>query len=170
MYRGPSDFSFIMYVIITNSMPLPSFLRELKMATTLTIILFPACLNINALFCFCLAGFTWRRSHNSLKGTTLQLPNRLKKNNSRFSVCLSWETCGLLWLVLHLSGFWRKCRKWWGGKWGQKLFTSRCGLTHLCTVTLLIKGDGRQKAEDKEEKVWLRTAFSHLPHWKTTAC
>lgn len=63
-------------------------------------------LNINAVFCFCLAGFTWRYSHNSLRETAAAFPADLIKH-----LVTPGLLFGFLCLLLHLSVFWRKCRK-----------------------------------------------------------
>lgn len=126
-YRGPSDIPIQMCVIKYKQYLTHILLKRVKYANNMTVILSSDWILMQC-FVFCLAGFTWRYSHNSLKEEHCSFPNRLEKTPGLVCVCESWETCGLLWLVLHLSGFWRKCRKWWG----QKRFSSSCGFTPLC--------------------------------------
>lgn len=127
----------------TNSIPPAFFVRELNMATTLQNSL--PWLNINAMFCFCLAGFTWRYSHNRLKEKHCSFPNRLKKTPILVCVSKSCKTCGLLWLVLHLSGY--KENVGHAEKESKdKIFSSTAVVSTSCATVKLLK-TGEREAE-----------------------
>lgn len=57
-YRGPSDFPIQMYLIKYKRYQTCILLKSVKYGNNRKIYFSSDCLNINAMFCFCLAGFT----------------------------------------------------------------------------------------------------------------